>query len=279
MSESDMRPRQDQAAPTAEARAGNGPRALLAHEFRTPLAAALQALEVLRTVPRDDPAAPRALDLIERQLRYMSRLADDTLDLSRALLRKLELRRERVDLSRLVQVVAADRRAALERAGLVFTVQTTEEPMWVTGDATRLAQVLHNLLDNAAKFTDAGGRVTVRVVAVADRQRAAVVVSDTGDGIESDLLPRVFDLFVQGDRARHRTRGGLGLGLALVKALVEWHGGDVTAASAGAGRGAEFVIRLPLAEALEGRPEPPEIPPPDRGGVCLFTLRSQGRRR
>jgi two-component system CheB/CheR fusion protein len=266
-------------SPAAEGRAPGQSLALLGHELRTPLAAALQALDVLRLVSQDDPAAHHALNLIERQLRYMARLVDDAMDLSRVMQRKLGLRPERIDLPVLVRTVAADRRAALERAGLIFTVQTPEEPLWVTGDATRLAQVLNNLLDNAGKFTDAGGRVTVHLAADEDRRWAVLAVRDTGVGIEAEMLSQVFDLFVQADRTRHRTRDGLGLGLALVKALVELHGGDVTAASAGVGRGAEFVVRLPLAELPEERPGTGEGPPEGRGRLCLFTWRNEVVRR
>jgi signal transduction histidine kinase len=267
------------APPAVRRRAEDQSLALLVHEFRTPLSTALQALEVLRTAAPGDPAGPRALDLVERQLRHLTRLADGALDLAQLMLRKLGVRREQIDLAQVVRAVAADRRAALERAGPMFTVEMTGEPLLVTGDATRLAQVLHHLLDNAAKFTDSGGRVAVQLAAADDRRRAVLVVKDTGVGIEPELLCQVFDLFVQAERARHRTRSGLGLDLALVKALIELHGGDVTAASAGAGHGAEFDVRLPLVRALEESPKTPERPPANQGGLCLFTWRNQGRRR
>src|SRR5262249_54951736 len=137
------------------------------------------------------------------------------------------------------------------------------EPVWVSGDPTRLAQVVGNLLGNAAKFTDPGGRVTVRLTADREARRAAVAVSDTGIGIEPELLPRLFDMFTQADRSMSRSRDGLGLGLALVRGLVEWHGGGVRAASAGPGQGAEFTFWLPLAESPAG----PAAGPAEEEGV------------
>jgi signal transduction histidine kinase len=253
--------------------------AVLGHEFRTPLATALNALETLRILGGGTAEARAAGDVLERQLRFMTRLVEEILDLSRLTTGKVELRPERLDLGRLVQVTAEDRRPTLTQAGLVLAVETAEEPLWVMADPVFLARVLNNLLDNAAKFTDAGGRVTVRVTAGEDRRRAVLTVRDTGAGIESDLLSQIFVPFAQAERTRHRARGGLGLGLALVKALVEQHGGDVTATSAGPGQGAEFHVRLPLAEpSADGAATGPnaEAAP---GEFCLFSWRSQARRR
>ena len=139
-----------------------------------------------------------------------------------------------------------DRRPLLEGAGLTLTVDVPETPVWVSGDPTRLAQVLANLLDNAVKFTPVGGRVAVGVGRDAAGTQAVLIVTDTGAGIEAALLPRLFGAFAQADRTLDRSRGGLGLGLAVVRGLAELHGGSVTADSAGPGEGATFTVRLPL---------------------------------
>jgi PAS domain S-box-containing protein len=220
--------------------------AMLAHELRNPLAPLLTGLHVLRRSGGDPAAAEKAEEMMERQVRHLARLVDDLLDVSRVARGKIALRRERLDLARLVRTAAADRRPALESAGLTLAVETPETPLWVSGDATRLSQVLGNLLDNAAKFTDRGGRVEVKLNATEGGPGAELRVRDTGVGIDPELLPRLFEPFSQADRSLHRSKGGLGLGLALVRGLTELHGGTVRAASAGPGRGAEFVVRLPL---------------------------------
>jgi PAS domain S-box-containing protein len=220
--------------------------AVLSHELRNPLTPLRNALEILRLSNLSDPGAAEARDVMERQVRHLSRLVDDLLDVFRISHRKLLLRKDRLDLAQLARVVALDHRNALERAGLALELRIPERPVWVLGDSTRLSQVLGNLLGNAAKFTDRGGRVTVCVSANAADSRAAVEVSDTGIGLPPDLVPRLFDTFAQAEQTRHRSRGGLGLGLALVKGLVELHGGTVEAHSPGPGQGATFTVRLPL---------------------------------
>ncbi len=182
---------------------------------------------------------------------------EDLVDGARLSLGQVRLRRERLDFSRLVRNTAQDRRALLEQAGLRLTVQTPETPVWVTGDAVRLTQVVNNLLDNAAKFTGRGGRVTVRLTAPAAGRQARLSVADTGRGLDRDTLERLWGAFVQADRTLERTAGGLGLGLSVVKGLVELHGGEVGAASEGPERGAEFTVRLPTeveAPALSAAP-------------------------
>jgi signal transduction histidine kinase len=185
--------------------------------------------------------------MIDRQVGHLARLIDDLLDMSRLTRGLVRLRRERLDLSRLVQIVGDDRRGVLEAAGLTFAVTVPDNPIWVDGDATRLTQVVGNLLDNAAKFTDRAGRVDLALEA---RDGFALVsVRDTGIGIAADLLPRLFVVFAQGERGLDRSRGGLGLGLALVRGLAHLHGGTATGASEGPGKGATFTVRLPLADA------------------------------
>ena len=218
--------------------------AMLAHELRNPLAPLLNALHVLRQSGAERSTVEQAGCMMERQVRHMARLVDDLLDVSRVAQGKIRLRRERLDLARLVRTTAADLRPLLTEAGVGLTVETPETPMWLTGDATRLAQVLSNLLDNAAKFTNRGGQVRVKLTALGGRApgepgasapggQAELRVDDTGIGIEPEVLPRLFESFSQADRSLHRTRGGLGLGLALVKGLTELHGGKVQVFSAG----------------------------------------------
>jgi PAS domain S-box-containing protein len=219
--------------------------AMLAHELRNPLAPIKNALHVLRMFEDDRQAVEKARGMMERQVQHLSRIVDDLLEVSRVTRGKLTLRPERLDLARLVRVTAEDHRPACERAGLGLEMELPELPVWVQGDPTRLAQVLGNLLQNAVKFTDHGGKVAVRVVVGEAHQQAVLTVRDTGIGIEPHMLPRLFDAFAQADRSLDRSKGGLGLGLALVKGLVELHGGEVHAASAGPGQGSEFTVRLP----------------------------------
>jgi PAS domain S-box-containing protein len=235
--------------------------AMLAHELRNPLGPLLTGLHVLRQPRTTWEAREQTWDMLERQVRHLARLVDDLLDVSRITRGKVQLRCERIDLARHARTAAEDRRPVLERAGLALVVEAPETPVWVTGDPTRLAQIVNNLLDNAAKFSGGGGQVTVRVAADAARRQTVLSVRDEGVGIEPEMLPRLFSAFAQADRSLDRSRGGLGLGLALVKGLAELHGGEVEAFSEGPGRGAEFLVRLPLAEEpapvapAAGRPE------------------------
>jgi CheY-like chemotaxis protein len=227
--------------------------AMLAHELRNPLAPIRNGLHILKSPRADPPALEQVRDMMERQLKNLTQIVDDLLEVSRLTRGRVALRTERLDLARLAREAAEDHRPTFERVGLGTSLQTPQVPAWVVGDPTRLAQVLGNLLDNAAKFTGSGGTVTVRVEVHDSRQRAVLTVADTGVGIEPEMLPRLFDAFAQADRSLDRSQGGLGLGLALVKGLVELHGGEVRAASAGRGRGAEFTVTLPLS------PEPPAV--------------------
>jgi PAS domain S-box-containing protein len=228
--------------------------AMLAHELRNPLAAIITSLGLLRMTGVDGARAARALEVIERQSRHLTRLVDDLLDVSRITRGKIELRRQPLDLRDVAQAAVADGRAAATAAGVELELEVAEAPLPVDGDPTRLAQVLSNLLSNAVKFSERGGRV--RVVARADGDDAVqVTVRDQGIGITPELLPDLFRPFVQADRSLDRSRGGLGLGLAVVKGIVELHGGSVTATSAGPGRGAELALRLPrFAGAIPAAP-------------------------
>ncbi|HEX6983882.1 MAG TPA: PAS domain-containing protein [Planctomycetaceae bacterium] len=223
--------------------------ATLGHELRNPLASIVGAAEAMAaghgSGSAGDGGPGELLEIVERQARHMSRLIDDLLDVARIARGKVLLRSERVDLAELVRETAEDHRREIEGAGLTLAVEVFNRPLWVDGDRTRLAQVLSNLLHNAVKFTDAGGRIAVSVAN--EQGRAAVRVRDTGLGMSGEMLERIFTPFSQADASLARSRGGLGLGLALVKGLVELHGGTVAASSAGIGEGTEFVLRLPLA--------------------------------
>jgi CheY-like chemotaxis protein/two-component sensor histidine kinase len=182
--------------------------------------------------------------VIRRQTRALARMVDDLLDVSRVTLGKIELSTEPLLLSEVVSRAADANRHLIGDAGLAFDVRVESSPVWIDGDLTRLEQVLTNLLSNAMKFTPPGGTITL--TASRDDTHALVRVRDTGAGIDATLLPRVFDLFVQGDTSLARAKSGLGIGLALVRKLVRLHGGEVTAASFGTGQGAEFTVRLPI---------------------------------
>jgi len=244
---------------------------MLAHELRNPLAPIRNALHLLRLGP-GDALAERTREMMERQVQHLARIVDDLLDVARITRGKATVRRERLDLGRLVYQAAEDRRAVLEGAGLALRVELPQVPVWVRGDRTRLAQVLGNLLDNAAKFTPAGGRVTVGLAADSDARQAVVSVRDTGVGIEPPVLPYVFDVFTQADRSLDRSGGGLGLGLSVARGLVQLHGGTIEAASAGPGRGAEITFRLPLEPELPALTRTPHSVPPPRKRLRVLVV-------
>ena len=221
--------------------------AMLGHELRNPLAPIWTALEVMRQLPREDDRQIWAREAIARQVAQLSRLVDDLLDVSRINLGKIDLRLEPLDLGAVaLQALEASRPLLSERDHQV-TAELPEAPVRVQGDAVRLTQVIANLLNNAAKYTDPRGRVRLRVAC--EGNEATVSVSDTGIGIPAGMIERVFDLFAQGRDARARSKGGLGIGLTLVKRLVEMHGGYVRVSSAGEGHGSDFVLGLPLLAA------------------------------
>jgi signal transduction histidine kinase/CheY-like chemotaxis protein len=245
---------------------------ILGHELRNPLAAISNALQVLHRSRADRPAGERALEVLQRQVAYQARLVDDLLDIARINQGRVALEREWLDLRWAVRHTLEDHRGALEATGLSLRLELPEEPVWFAGDRTRLAQVLGNLLSNAAKFTDAGGQVTVRLTTDADAAQAAVTVRDTGIGIDPAMLPHVFESFAQAGRDPVRNRGGLGLGLALVKGLVELHGGEVRAESAGLGKGAAFTLTLPLAQTEAARVQTDEAPGRSAPRRCILVV-------
>jgi PAS domain S-box-containing protein len=237
--------------------------AMLAHELRNPLAAIVNALH-LEAATQPDGKDSKSMRVMMRQSQHLARMVDDLLDVSRFNRGHIELRRAPVDLRHVVQHSVEARRRSLEEKGLHLEVAVPpgSESLWLNGDATRLEQVVSNLLDNARKYTGPGGHVFVGVtVERTGQERHAVLrVRDTGIGMSPELKARVFELFVQAQQQLARSSGGLGIGLTLVRRLVELHGGEVTAHSEGEGKGSELVVRLPL-EAEQAVPSPaPEKP-------------------
>ena len=222
--------------------------AMLAHELRNPLAPVLNAVQVMQLLGPVDPNLQRAREMIERQVGHLARLVDDLLDVSRITRGKIKLQKAAVELAAVIARAVETSQPLMEARRHELTVTLPPGPTWVEGDAARLAQVVSNLLNNAAKYTEDGGHI--RLTAERGPGEAVVRVEDDGMGIHADLLPHVFELFTQGDRSPARSEGGLGIGLTLVKSLVEMHGGGVEARSEGAGKGSEFVVRLPV---LEGK--------------------------
>ncbi|BDG05482.1 hybrid sensor histidine kinase/response regulator [Anaeromyxobacter oryzae] len=243
---------------------------VLSHELRNPLAPVLNALELLDRAAPGSERAGAARAVIGRQVGHLTRLVDDLLDLTRISRGKVHLRRERLDLADAVRRAVEDHRPLLDARGVALELRGPDRPLAVDADPTRIAQIIGNLLQNAAKFTAPGGRVRVTVDAAPDR-RARIRVEDTGIGITPAMLGRLFHPFTQADESLHRSSGGLGLGLALVKGLALLHGGDVSARSAGTGRGAEFEVLLPLvSEAASAAGSGPPPPRPTRRRVLVI---------
>jgi two-component system, chemotaxis family, CheB/CheR fusion protein len=224
--------------------------ALLAHELRNPLAPLRNAAQVLETAGADGAVVEQARNMMNRQVQNMSRLIEDLLDVSRITRGEVRLRRERVELAALLHHASEVARPLLEARGQELSISLPSEPVYLDADSTRLDQIFDNLLNNASKYTPHGGhcRVTAELVTDGPEAPGAVVVrvSDDGDGMAPETLPRVFDLFMQADRSYDRKGGGLGIGLTLVRRLVELHGGSVEAYSAGLGKGSELAVRLPI---------------------------------
>jgi PAS domain S-box-containing protein len=249
--------------------------AMLAHELRNPMAPLLTSLHVLREADDDAGVRKRSLDRIERQARHLNRLVEDLLDVARIRRGGIPLRPTRLDLARLVRTAAEDHRTSLERAGLTLAVQSPDTPVWVEGDETRLTQCVINLLDNAARHAGPGGTVTVEAQADRAAGQALFTVFDNGAGIAPELLPRLFEPFEQAAQGPERARGGLGLGLAVVKGLVEAHGGTIAAASAGPGQGAQFTVRLPLGSEPAALTETPPHPALTGGPHRVLVIEDQ----
>lgn len=240
--------------------------ATLAHELRNPLAPIRNALEVIRVAGDDQQAVHLARGTMERQLRQMIRLVDDLLDVSRITRGTVELRKERVDVATIVKNAVETSQPQFDQVGQRLRVNLPDEPIYIEADAMRMAQVFANLLNNAAKYTEPRGRIELTVKR--EGAQVAVSVKDNGIGIPKAKLAVIFDMFAQVDRSLERAHGGLGIGLTIVKCLVEMHGGTVEARSDGHGRGSEFIVRQPIAAApvanktpAQGDEEPfPTIP-------------------
>lgn len=239
--------------------------ATLAHELRNPMAPIRNSLQILK-MPRIDPdIAQQTREVMERQVHHLVRLVDDLLDVSRVMRGKIELRREPVELATVIARAVETAKPLIEVQGHALDIAVPNESLLLDADPVRLAQIVGNLLTNSAKYTDANGRIWL--TARREGDRAILSVRDTGIGIAADMLPHVFELFVQADHASTKAQGGLGIGLTLVKNLVEMHGGSVEAHSPGLGQGSEFIVRLPLiakgtqsAGATPFKPSHPAVP-------------------
>jgi signal transduction histidine kinase/ActR/RegA family two-component response regulator len=221
--------------------------AILAHELRNPLAPIRNSLNILQLTHKGDPAVERLGEMMDRQVNHMVRMVDDLMEVSRITRGKVDLRKERIEVAAVLRSAVETSRPFLEAAGHQLIVAIPPESLTVEGDFVRLTQVVANILNNAVKYTAPAGKI--QLTGWREGEEVAISVRDTGIGIPVDMLHRVFDPFMQIDRHAHRAQGGLGIGLTLVKSLVEMHGGTVQASSEGTGRGSEFVIRLPLASS------------------------------
>lgn len=243
--------------------------AMLAHELRNPLAPVLNAIQVLQAAGPRDATIQRQRSIIDRQARHMARLLDDLLDVSRITQGKIELRKQPLELGALVAQAVETARPLLEQRQHQVRLIPASEPLYLAADPTRMYQIVSNLLTNAAKYTPPGGKIAVTVERVGDEARLRV--ADTGQGLAPEFLPRVFDLFVQGDRSVSRGDSGLGIGLTMVQRLAWLHGGRVEAHSEGVGQGSEFTVTLPLLPASTGVPEGAALSP-------ASTVNGSGRR-
>jgi len=239
----------------AEDRAKNEFLATLGHELRNPLTPLRNSVEVLRMIGGTSPEAVEVRDTIQRNVRRMTRLIDDLLDMSRVTHGHIELQMETVDLSHVVKEVVVELRSMAEAASNKVAMRLPPEPVFVDGDPVRLTQIVENVVHNAIKYTD-GGKVEVALAA--DNGRASLRVRDSGIGILPEVLPRIWEPFVQGDTSLERRRSGLGLGLTLVRRLLDMHGGSISATSDGADKGSEFVISLPVAKGRPAAGQPPK---------------------
>jgi two-component system CheB/CheR fusion protein len=230
--------------------------AMLAHELRNPLAPLRNAVQILRRAPLDAAVSDRTRELIDRQVTHMVRMVDDLLDAARLTRGKIELKLQTLVLQTVIERAVEAAKASVDEREHRLSVSMPSAPLRVRGDSTRLEQVFTNLLNNAVKYTEPGGEIGLTVVESLDgatppRREVLVRVRDNGIGIAPEMLPRIFDLFAQVDHSIARTQGGLGIGLNIVRSLVELHGGEVTAHSAGLQLGSEFVVRLPIEQGVE----------------------------
>ncbi len=244
--------------------------ALLSHELRNPLSPILNSLNILRQVRTNNPIIEQAGNIINRQVVQMVRLVDDLLDISRITKGKLRLTKEKVEVRVVANRAAETARPLMDARKHDFSVSLPTGPVWVEADPARMEQIFVNLLNNAAKYTDAGG--LVRMSVYQEGAEAVIRVRDNGVGIAPEVLPHIFDLFMQGDNAPIRSHGGLGIGLALVRTLVEMQGGRVQGRSGGPGQGSEFTVKLPAVSATPGHGAQTMLEPGQQGGRALRIL-------
>jgi len=236
--------------------------AMLSHELRNPLAPIRTALEVIRRIAPPDPKFAWASDIMVRQLRQLTRLVEELLDVARISQGKIVLKREKVDLNAVIAHSVETAQPNLDMRRQTLRVRSLSEPMWLHGDFARLAQIVSNLLHNASKYSEDGSAIELNTTL--ESNGAVIRVRDHGIGIDPQLLPRVFDLFTQGTRGLDRAQGGLGVGLTLARRLAQMHGGSIEASSEGAGKGSEFVVRLPcmgLVRSAETAAAPAPVAP------------------
>jgi signal transduction histidine kinase/ActR/RegA family two-component response regulator len=229
--------------------------AVLAHELRNPLAPIASALDILKQPEVDPAVATKAIQVADRQVHQMTRLVDDLLDVSRIMRGKIELQKEQVELANVIARAVETVQPLIDRERHELTVELPEDAVWIEADLVRLAQAVANLLSNAAKYTEAGGHIYLS--AVVENGQLVISVRDSGIGIDPATLPKLFEMFMQAAPGSSRSRGGLGIGLTLVKNLVELHGGAIAAHSDGLGQGSEFMIRMPHTEMpMDAAPAP-----------------------
>ena len=237
---------------------------MLAHELRNPLAPILNAVDLLNIRETQDPQLIRIHALIKRQVRQMARLLDDLLDLSRITTGKMFLQKRPVAVAEFMEAAIETAQPQIDARGQSLTVVLPSDPLCVDGDPDRLTQVLSNLLNNASKYTPAGGAISIS--AEQRDARVAIRVADNGSGIAADVMPHIFELFAQEFRSLARSQGGLGIGLTVARDLTEMHGGTIEAHSEGAGKGSEFVVMLPLLASAQSEPIVESWPAPAAGG-------------
>ena len=244
--------------------------AMLAHELRNPLAPITTAAQLLQRGTLDPQRARHASDIIVRQAEHMTDLVNDLLDVSRVTRGLAEIEKEDLDITSVVHGAVEQVRPLLDMKRHELKLELWQQPLHVSGDRTRLVQVVSNILNNAAKYTPSGGKIVLRVRS--EGGEAVIAVCDNGQGIDPQVLPYIFDLFTQAERTPDRSQGGLGIGLALVKSLVALHGGRVAAYSEGANRGSEFVIRLPLLQSAPGDERAPDEADTHEGPVRVLVV-------
>jgi PAS domain S-box-containing protein len=244
--------------------------AMLGHELRNPLAPIRNAVQVLKAQSATNPTLDWCRKIIDRQVSHMALLLDDLLDVARIMQDKIVLKMDCFDFSEIIDSAIETVHPLVEARKQELVVSRPDMPMWVQGDRVRLTQALSNLLNNAAKYTDEGGKIALKTIQEADD--LVITVQDNGSGITPEILPHVFELFIQAESSLARSQGGLGVGLTLTRRLVEMHGGTVSASSAGDQQGSEFVIRLPLSNApsLMQAPQPEAAPSPAKLRILLI---------